>query len=748
MIGGFMKKTNAKKLALALVGAGLIFGFFGCKQDAGSGDGTKTHTAKSTDLIKFRSLENVSYLATQFAPAVDSSTNRSARSAASTDSEGSLLAVVKDENGKETVEEVIEVPKKELELEDWCTPQPVREIYQCPYENVKDSAKGVYTVFAGPVDWWKYKDGTPAPNIGQIMYLKQDGSSIDILKDSKDDNVDWIPMIWMKEEEGNDYIQFDSDGNIFIAVFNRKTGKSAICYYCPADDMINYYSINVSEELSINNFLITKDGKWIFLNAMLGGTRNNVYALQVNSNAEPITLYEAAPVYNDGNEKTVWSVSSLGLQDDKRLFWYVTEYENDDSNNGERLFAKSGLYIATRSTNGSFSKDNVKRYYSILEWNIDSAIRAFLGFDLDDNNTKIIRSEASFYKGKDISCYTNFLDYLKSQCGYNGEIELNLSWFKDKKELENHNPWNEWEPTKDYSTLYAEDEDKVVLKNEAALKYLFETSFEEAHPESKDWEQNEWTEKQKQTSLWFSDWGDFIKFYHAYKINGDDYFNSETQSFSFYHYPLEYLMFKKGTTETAYLMDKDYIKSNHSQCGKGIILSNDEGVWVYEDNWDDSEKWVQKDGNIFKGNNTFARIFNLTDDKGNFTLTEPGLLSELNKEEKGFKAYQDFKARDIRNQNDPWIKKPFATNTNGFVAIGNDKKSIWYYSNEAINNLLEGTTIGSIVTEIYSFNLDDNTLICNATISGGGHRTISINLNTKESVILPFTEQLESMLSL
>ena len=171
-----MKKLVNSILGTALaimVSSVFIIGFTGCKTDAGNDDDNKNHTAKSTDLIKFN-ISDAKYLATQWVDAPKGKeANANVRAAGSDAKKHSLIKITED-NKEEPVIEIMTTSKENTndKLASWCEPQPVREVYKCPYPNIPDKAKGVYTVFAGYVDWWKYKDETPAPNIGQIMYVK------------------------------------------------------------------------------------------------------------------------------------------------------------------------------------------------------------------------------------------------------------------------------------------------------------------------------------------------------------------------------------------------------------------------------------------------------------------------------------------------------------------------------------------------------------------------------------------------
>ncbi len=156
-----MKKTRIFSMVFAIGLLGLVA--TGCSPSSG-GDSPdvkkETHTAKSADLIKFKlNVTNAKYLATQWADETDESKARAAfarkasREGEDADTEeasplDTLVAVVENADGELVEETVLEVPAEELKLADWCVPQPVREIYQCPYTTAEKAAKGIYTVFA------------------------------------------------------------------------------------------------------------------------------------------------------------------------------------------------------------------------------------------------------------------------------------------------------------------------------------------------------------------------------------------------------------------------------------------------------------------------------------------------------------------------------------------------------------------------------------------------------------------------
>lgn len=723
-----MKKLINSILGTALaimVSSVILIGFASCQNNAdsdkeGTNPGTETQIKdiKSTDLIKFN-ISNAGYLATQRENGT-SGREASARAAATTTkTTKTLIAVTKDNQIQEEpvimLSTGIEVSETETKtLKNDCELPPVLEVYKCPYPNVEEEAKGVYTVFKDKIDWWQYEDGSSAPHIGQIMYVKPDGTTKDIL--NFDNDVNRYICTYIKENNGEDYIQFDENGNIFILVHENSNNKHLIFRYNPVNDAITSYTVDIEGELLINNFKISRNGKWIFLNVMINRESNNVYALQVNSNAKPITMYEFDSKTVENNDE-VWGVSSIGINPKTNdVYWYVNEYTSYTR-------AKSGLYVASMSTSGSYSKEDVKFYYGLDEWNWNRAVEYFVTKD-------------------DKKDYSGLLDYLKSFCRADrktDEIEFSLLKFKDMTQAPICNPYND-EKIRDFSKLYKEDENGKVLKDEAALKYLFETKYVDVCPESLEWSW-ETAEADRNRSLWESSFKDFIHYYYNYSLLGDDYFNfnPEVNWFTYCHFPFNFVMFKKGSDE-AIEIDSNYLKYMEgldfaATCDKGIILANDEGVWVYKDYWDGNEK-----------NNTFAQIFNLTDSNGNFTLTEPGKLSELNMKENGFKAAQDFSV--TRDPTDPWYKKPFATNTKGFAAISKDQKTIYYHSNGITKDLLENDNNKSSIGTIYSFSLDDKKLVYNAAKKNGGCLMVSIDLVSGTATKLPIDYELESMLSL
>ena len=702
-----MKKLVNSILGTALaimVSSVFIIGFTGCKTDAGNDDDNKNHTAKSTDLIKFN-ISDAKYLATQWVDAPKGKeANANVRAAGSDAKKHSLIKITED-NKEEPVIEIMTTSKENTndKLASWCEPQPVREVYKCPYPNIPDKAKGVYTVFAGYVDWWKYKDETPAQNIGQTMYVQADGTTKDILND--DGDIHNMAVTQNKEFYGEEYIQFDKEGNIFILTNYYAPPTEPKDYkvyrYNPTNDDVTAYTVNLENKkvTEIFNFCITKDGNWIFLNTEVDGKYRNIYALQTNNkNSTPIALYEFD---KSKSENTAADWPSLGINPKTNdVYWYVNEWETE-------THANCGLYIA-RYDNG-YSNENVEFYSGLDErtcWN----------------------PAAKFFINKEQKDYEGFLDYLKSFCRPDRKtdnIEFNLSKFKNMTNVEIKNPYNN-ETTGDFSKLYKEDENGDVLKDEAALKYLFETKYGDVYPE-KTWV----SEENRNLSLWESIFKDFIHLYYNYKVLGDKFYDSNEYSFTYCPFPLDFVMFKKDNpTETAFEMPSEYVKSKEfiAMCKKGYFLANDDGVWVYSTAEDFS----------------CAKVFKLIDKYGAFVCSdEEDKLSELNWN-KSFKPVDYSKRKDT----DPWYKKPFAINTNGFAAISKDQKTIFYHSNGVTKDLQEKDQNKSNIKEIYSFSLDDDKLIYNANaITNDGSVIVSIDLTSGDAETpIPVTTEVESML--
>ncbi len=751
-----MKKMKNGLLKSAVLGMGIVLLLLaGCANEPEAKVTQEEHNAKSNELIKFNT-KDAKYLATQWTKATQGR-------AANDDALDSLIALVPetdeagnpvtDDNGDLVLEEVdaMEVPKEELKLADWCVPQPVREVYTCPYSEAEPEAKGVYTVFACYIDWWKYTDDTPAPGISMVMYLKPDGTVIDVL--NIDGNVRYFLTTWIKENDGEDYLQFDENGNLFMLVHDDVKDEFVIIRYNPCSDMIDTYKLNLGTKstVEIRNFTVTKDGKYVFLNVMVNGLKNNVYVMPVNSGAAPSALYEYEPE-TEPTEPT-WAVSTISFNPlTNNVYWYVDEY-NDP------LRKTSGLYVA-RKTSSGYTKEGVKRHSAIGWWDFVSVLETKASGNLDGSIPK-----------PDNPDYKAVIDYLMDAGGYDRSVyQFDLSYFKDKKDDKalTVSYWNEEEgklikETKDFSIIYesAKDDEGKPLTDEALLKFLVNTSYKDVYGYP-DWcyVNGDPTNAlntdviSDSKNAWLNQWiigtitGDFFVNYwcEPYKEPDKDVksgaggYKEEGYSLPFSGdglyiqpvFPFDVFIHNKTTGKSfgKDTVDETYIKSKLSRNYNGIILSNDEGTWLLNDVWSSKTE-----------DNDYALMFKLTDENGNFVCTQPDGLDELKFKPRWSKDY-------AREETDPWYKKPFAANSKGVAALAQGGKTIYYHSGNETVDLLKNYN-GPKLSLIYSFNLYEDTLVCNGVKEfNGGYVMLSIDLKDYKITKLPLEKKVESMLSL
>ena len=666
-------------------------------------------SATATNMISFNTT-NAAYLATQWTTE-DSADRSAAREGEDTAEENSvtsmesLVAVVDD--GKGGLKEETDVMDKEPRLAEWCQPMPVREVYKCPYPTIEYEAKGFYTVFSDRIDtnnatWWQYEDGSPAPNVGQILYVKPDGTVIDILNFENDVNRQLTT--WIKENDGEDYIQFDDDGNIFILTKDYSVGKTVVYRYNPMNDKVDGYSLAVNGDVDIRNFRVTRDGKWIFLNVMLRHRENNVYALQVNSRAKPIPMYEYAGELPAAGQDPQWAVSSIEINPTtNEVYWVVCTYRDDTR-------AGTGVYVASRSTNGEYRSDRVKRYSTIQFWAFENAVEKFVtGATVTDPD------------------YEGLLNYLKDMCKSTtanlNNVEFTLEYFKNCiKEVRR---WNDEKIEVDFSPLYAEDDTGKPLTDVAALKYIINNSLGGYYAGAKN----------ETKSLYKSLFHDFYyDYWRKPETETDGSLSSGNsgclkEGYNSSAFPWGYFLVDKTTKKPA--VNTDFCRGHYAQADSGYILSNDEGVWLMNDVWDDATN-----------KSIYAQIFNLTDEKGHFTYEQPGdILDQTN-----VFCTQDACRR--QSDKDPWYKKPITVNTTAIAALSIDKKTIYLHKQGVTSDLLENDPNKSSIKEIYAFNLEEEQLIYNAKTTDDKFIMVSIDLATGTATKLPLKSRVESMMGM
>ena len=690
--------------------------FYSCNTPANSGNDDKggsgeENSSQNSSLIKFN-FDKASVLAT-------TGLSNKARSARAADSEqyDSLVAITEDDE----VVNVIEVSK---ELESWCVPKPVVEVYTCPYTSVEAECKGIYTVFESSVypDEWKYTDGSDAPGVSQLMYTKPDGTVVDVLNIAGD--VNHYIQTYVKADDGNDYIKFDNKGNAFILADD---GYNSVVYrYNPLNDSVTKYDTGLKSDKSsvnIRNFEITRDGSWIFLQVLRNEGENSgysgVYAMEINS-SKVIKIFENElnTDYNT-NPSGGWVRTLTYNSTNNTLYFY---------NYTSKFYDKAGLYVLEARSDGSFNPDDLKLYYKMYPvsfWNLarDKIMEEKVvgkNENGDDEKSWVAK------EGVTDDDYKAFIAFLKTKTDYKGnpdDIVFDLSFF-DSDIFKNAKLINaETGAEETYlhpatrRALAAKDEDGNYLKEVDALKYLLETpiywNWNEENP-------SEYVEDDLGQSLmtvlnWMS-WG--------WEENVRDK-NSDR-----YGYFLEaFLHHKDGKTDIFNYSSKH---SDFTTIDDALALCNDDGTWVFTNVYEseDDINWYRKRSNLFQ----------LTDRRGNFMVSQPDGIKD--------KKFYYFGSDTKRKDTDPWYKMPFEITSTGLAAISEDGKTIYYYSKGTVKDLLESDPNKSSILSIYSFTLSETKLIYNAVNTRHGYMMVSIDLQTGKATDLPLAIAVENMLSI
>ena len=690
--------------------------FYSCNTPANSGNDDKggsgdKNSTQTSNLIKFN-FDKASVLAT-------TGLQNKSRSARAADSEqyDSLVAITEDDE----VVNVIEVSK---ELESWCVPKPVVEVYTCPYTSVEAECKGIYTVFEGPIQpgEWKYTDGSDAPGVSQLMYTKPDGTVVDVLNIAGD--VNHYIQTYVKADDGNDYIKFDNKGNAFILADD---GYNSVVYrYNPLNNSVTKYDTGLKSDKSsvnIRNFEITRDGSWIFLQVLRNEGENSgysgVYAMEINS-SKVIKIFENElnTDYNT-NPSGGWVRTLTYNSTNNTLYFY---------NYTSKFYDKAGLYVLEARSDGSFNPDDLKLYYKMYPvsfWNLarDKIMEEKVvgkNENGDDEKSWVAK------EGVTDDDYKAFIAFLKTKTDYKGnpdDIVFDLSFF-DSDIFKNAKLINaETGAEETYlhpatrRALAAKDEDGNYLKEVDALKYLLETpiywNWNEENP-------SEYVEddlgRSLMTVLNWMFWG--------WEENVRDK-NSDR-----YGYFLEaFLHHKDGKTD---IFNYSCKHSDFTTIDDALALCNDDGTWVFTNVYEseDDINWYRKRSNLFQ----------LTDRRGNFMVSQPDGIKD--------KKFYYFGSDTKRKDTDPWYKMPFEITSTGLAAISEDGKTIYYYSKGTVKDLLESDQNKSSILSIYSFTLSETKLIYNAVNTRHGYMMVSIDLQTGKATDLPLAIAVENMLSI
>lgn len=642
-----------KKLFKVLAGLLVTSLFFSCNTPANSGNDDKggsgdKNSDQTSNLIKFN-FGDASVLATTGLQ----NKSRSAR-AEDTEQYDSLVAITEDDE----VVNVIEVSKK---LESWCVPKPVVEVYTCPYTSIEAECKGIYTVFESSVypGEWKYTDGSDAPGVSQLMYTKPDGTVVDVL--NIDGNVNHYIQTYIKADEGNDYIKFDNKGNAFILADD---GYNSVVYrYNPLNDSVTKYDTNLKSDKNsvwIGNFEINRDGSWIFLRVQRSEGENSgysgVYAMEINS-SKVIKIFENE-LNTDYNTNTSggWVRNLTYNSTNNTLYFY---------NWTDKRYDKAGLYVLEARSDGSFNPDDLKVYYKIPDWVFWNLARDKIMEEKVVGKNENGDDEKSWVSKEGVTDqdYKDFIAFLKTKTDYKGnpdDIVFDLSFFdSDIVKNAKDNDGNKYIDETHLKYLAGKDNNGNYLKEVEALKYLLETPIywnsDKDNPDSVD-SADEFGKSLMTVLSWkFWKWEENVR-----DKNSDRY-----------GYFLEaFLHHKDGKTDIFNYSSKH---SDFTSIDGALALCNDDGTWVFTNVYEseDNINWYRKRSNLFQ----------LTDRKGNFMLSQPEGIKD--------KKFYYFDSDTKRKDTDPWYKMPFKITSTGLAAISEDGKTIYYYSNGTVKDLLK-----------------------------------------------------------
>lgn len=637
-------------------------------------------------------------------------------------------------------------------LADWCEFQPVREVYQCPYTTIENGAKGIYVVFSWYIDWWKDKEDNPVAPIGQIFYIRPDGTVFDIL--GADGNVHKTLITYLKENDDVDYVKFDENGNIYMLVEDRdNNNKPYIVRFNPLSNDVTKYSID-GTNLWIRNFEITPDGKNIFLNVMTEYTKtaddnwegnNYVYAVKVNSSEKPVALYEP-----EANDKS-WAISHFNYDVANSALYF---YAHADKNK----HVGSGLYICKKDADGAFTKDGVTNYFEPAGWMLGAeTIEGFKKSDGTYDAEKFLKYIKSFY-GRNANKVYLTLDFFKQ---YEKAEACEVADIKDNNGLEFDfahkiggwfGPYDDLYVTENLydsngklkqPTYYEADVGDITVKDDEYSKHVKGEIKEDGDTKDprKDSELktgNVLTELKAADFLLnypvtYKEWDATAKKYVLKKSTvWDRYFTGVITTWNmkgahFNSAPL-YLLFTTDSTgkwskENAafpgdYAMDlnkdnaKTYALSEWAAATGGIVLSNNNGVWLLQDG-------ESVDSNPDAWEPDYSYIIQIASKAGKITMTQPDALKNV----KGYPENHDWKDRQ---DDDPWYKAPFKSTSKGFALTGADKHSIYYY--DVSDGTCKKVYDNKKLATIYAFTLSKDSIVFNGVTNGGGNRTGTVDL--------------------
>ena len=763
-----MKKT--KKLLLAFCAAAICL--TGCnngmqeeeKPAASSESKISLSDKSSSELIKIN-IKDVTGFGTIWG-ANAAKTKATARAAAAMSdvglTGGSNTLVSFDKDGK--ADYALTKPEG---LADWCEYQPVREIYQCPSKNAEKGARGIYVVFSSYIDFWEDEAGNKLDPIGQLMYVKPDGTVIDIFGNAgKATKV--ILDTRIKENDDWDYIKFDNAGNLYMLVLDEDVSK--VCRFNPISNELSYYTVPGTKQYPLN-FEVTKDGSYILLNTLINyegprtitvngpknvGTaqdvietgENYVYAIPVNSNGIATPLY--TPIAkNYGRE-----ISNI-CYDSKNNTVYFGVYA------GYASYQGSGLHIWKQNSSGEFTNERIFVCPEHYNWELKEAM------DVDFKPAYEVCKEL-IKENKTTEAAEYFLDFLKSFYGKNKDkVYFTLDFFKNYKDAES---WDDSQKTEipafdiddventtkykleqtydPYEELYLKaqlDSEGKVRSEIELMEYLLTT---EASEQKKN---NGYLNEQKiGPSMWDRDigtlfWGWIDGFNVTYNTTGQRVAapNNDTTAL--------WLLFttnpdRTWTAETAaytgsYNLNdateraeaKKFCTSSYRRTDIATLVSNDNGIYAL---FDDVEDW-----NATGWQKDFTKVIKLFNGNGALNMETPDSLKSV----QVYAQLHKWTSDDIRNRidSDPWYKAPFKAFNDGLVLKDRANDSIWYYdcATDSCSKIFSKPGLN-----IYSYALNNGVLTVNGYTDLGGNRTIKVKMSDGSNTSIDTLAKFETLI--
>lgn len=561
----------------------------------------------------------------------------------------------------------------------------VLETYQCRYTNlIEDEARGVYIVYEGCST-----DGS----VSQLSYVYPDGTVYDILNyDGKYSYSNRYLQIDQKsgytsEKEaviwgGNEYIQFDKRGNMYVAVYDwadtnpGDTGRTIYKFNPITKKVTDIRMGDTTHDICYIGFTVDDDGTNLFTgekNCEKGDFEKDIYdgyttinAYRLISGQDPVKteLFRSA-VVEGACETPVFFAG--------KLYFLVNDWNNNRRD--------TGLYIASPDSNANYWKENVvvqknATHYSIVELCFKD--------NYEKNNNKFN--------------YEAILKYLFDNFCVDGDKEFRLDRLYPTKAAYAERGMEE---------LYT---DKTDVE---ALKYLLEDGTDNFIKLVSDY------------SIWDADKNGSEDRFHKFLSYMYDEYNNR--------FPFENLIFKKNSKETAYATSKEYYSTTLG--GMNIngmkLIKSEEGVFFINE-YNESKQAYE-----------YLEVYQVCDKDGKFIGEMPCSLSPEVVKIHPYRSTNTeiFNQKDVTT----WYKAPLQITEKGIAMMSSDKKSLYYYYNGVTKNVLINDPTANAIDEIMTFDATANSIFYNAK-AGAKYFTKKIDLNDFSVVQVGIDDQLGSIM--